>query len=84
MFVRDSAISFSDRIKSGVVGEQLWLQISEPTERDMGKYAIEFNMGNGSLRREVELCGQGENQQPAGPWQMSQDFDLIIHQINCD
>ncbi|XP_024910202.1 myomesin-1 isoform X3 [Cynoglossus semilaevis] len=55
---KDSAISFSDRIKSGVVGEQLWLQISEPTEKDMGKYAIEFNMGNGSLRREVELCGQ--------------------------
>lgn len=57
---RDSAIAFSDRIKSGVVGEQLWLQISEPTEKDMGKYAIEFNDGKGGLRRTVELSGQGE------------------------
>lgn len=57
---RDSAIAFSDRIKSGVVGEQLWLQITEPTEKDMGKYAIEFNDGKGGLRRTVELCGQGE------------------------
>ncbi|XP_053714779.1 myomesin-1 isoform X1 [Synchiropus splendidus] len=55
---KDSAISFSDRIKSGVVGEQLWLQISEPTEKDMGKYAIEFNDGKGGLRRTVELSGQ--------------------------
>ncbi|XP_054893441.1 M-protein, striated muscle isoform X1 [Poeciliopsis prolifica] len=55
---KDSAISFSDRIKSGVVGEQLWLQISEPTEKDMGKYAIEFYDGKGGLRRTVELSGQ--------------------------
>lgn len=58
---RDSAIAFSDRIKSGVVGEQLWLQITDPTEKDMGKYAIEFNDGKGGLRRTVELSGQGEN-----------------------
>uniref|UniRef100_A0A3Q2QMR0 Myomesin 1 n=1 Tax=Fundulus heteroclitus TaxID=8078 RepID=A0A3Q2QMR0_FUNHE len=57
---KDSAISFSDRIKSGVVGEQLWLQITEPTEKDMGKYAIEFNDGKGGLRRTVELSGQGD------------------------
>ncbi|XP_047205759.1 M-protein, striated muscle [Girardinichthys multiradiatus] len=55
---KDSAISFSDRIKSGVVGEQLWLQITEPTEKDMGKYAIEFHDGKGGLRRTVELSGQ--------------------------
>ncbi|XP_062235442.1 M-protein, striated muscle isoform X1 [Platichthys flesus] len=55
---KDSAISFSDRIKSGVVGEQLWLQITEPTEKDTGKYAIEFNDGKGGLRRTVELSGQ--------------------------
>uniref|UniRef100_A0A8C5FD30 Myomesin 1 n=1 Tax=Gadus morhua TaxID=8049 RepID=A0A8C5FD30_GADMO len=57
---KDSAISFSDRIKSGVVGEQLWLQIKEPTEKDTGKYAIEFNDGKGGLRRTVELSGQGQ------------------------
>ncbi|KAK2859600.1 hypothetical protein Q5P01_004220 [Channa striata] len=55
---KDSAIAFSDRIKSGVVGEQLWLQIKDPTEKDMGKYAIEFYDGKGGLRRSVELCGQ--------------------------
>ncbi|XP_037135431.1 myomesin-1 isoform X2 [Syngnathus acus] len=57
---KDSAIAFSDRLKSGVVGDQLWLQISEPTEKDMGKYAIEFNIndGKGGLRRTVELSGQ--------------------------
>ncbi|XP_049605518.1 myomesin-1 isoform X3 [Syngnathus scovelli] len=57
---KDSAIAFSDRLKSGVVGDQLWLQISEPTEKDMGKYAIEFNIndGKGGLRRTVELTGQ--------------------------
>lgn len=58
---RESAISFSDRIKSGVVGEQLWLQITEPTEKDTGKYAIEFHDGKSGLRRTVELSGQGEN-----------------------
>ncbi|XP_041823506.1 M-protein, striated muscle isoform X2 [Melanotaenia boesemani] len=55
---KDSAIAFSDRIKSGVVGDQLWLQITEPTEKDMGKYAIEFNDGKGGLKRTVELSGQ--------------------------
>ncbi|XP_072307110.1 myomesin-1 isoform X2 [Eucyclogobius newberryi] len=55
---KDSAIAFSARIKSGVVGEQLWLQITEPTEKDMGTYAIEFSDGKGGLRRTVELSGQ--------------------------
>ncbi|KAI5104114.1 myomesin-1 isoform X6, partial [Silurus meridionalis] len=55
---KDSAIAFSDRIKSGVVGEQLWLQISEPTEKDKGKYAIEFSDGKGGLKRTIELAGQ--------------------------
>uniref|UniRef100_A0A8C7KYP2 Myomesin 1 n=1 Tax=Oncorhynchus kisutch TaxID=8019 RepID=A0A8C7KYP2_ONCKI len=57
---RDSAIAFTDRIKSGVVGEQLWLQITEPTEKDKGKYAIEFHDGKDGLKRTVELSGQGE------------------------
>ena len=56
---RDAAIAFSDRIKSGVVGEQLWLQITEPTEKDTGKYAIEFHDGKSGLKRTVELSGQG-------------------------
>nr|XP_046212108.1 myomesin-1 isoform X5 [Oncorhynchus gorbuscha] len=55
---KDSAIAFTDRIKSGVVGEQLWLQITEPTEKDKGKYAIEFHDGKSGLKRTVELSGQ--------------------------
>ncbi|XP_031691859.1 M-protein, striated muscle isoform X3 [Oncorhynchus kisutch] len=55
---KDSAIAFTDRIKSGVVGEQLWLQITEPTEKDKGKYAIEFHDGKDGLKRTVELSGQ--------------------------
>uniref|UniRef100_A0A8C7G717 Myomesin 1 n=1 Tax=Oncorhynchus kisutch TaxID=8019 RepID=A0A8C7G717_ONCKI len=48
------SIAFTDRIKSGVVGEQLWLQITEPTEKDKGKYAIEFHDGKGGLKRTVD------------------------------
>ncbi|TRY58876.1 hypothetical protein DNTS_027465, partial [Danionella cerebrum] len=55
---KDAAIAFTERIKSGVVGEQLWLQITEPTEKDKGKYAIEFFDGKGGLQRTVELAGQ--------------------------
>ncbi|XP_061569767.1 M-protein, striated muscle isoform X3 [Cololabis saira] len=55
---KESAISFSDRIKSGVVGDQLWLQITEPTEKDTGKYAIEFHDGKAGLKRTVDLSGQ--------------------------
>ncbi len=42
------------------MGEQLWLQITEPTQKDMGKYAIEFNDGKGGLRRTIDVSGQGE------------------------
>uniref|UniRef100_A0A4W4DTY8 Myomesin 1b n=1 Tax=Electrophorus electricus TaxID=8005 RepID=A0A4W4DTY8_ELEEL len=63
---KDAAIAFTDRIKSGVVGEQLWLQISEPTEKDKGKYAIEFFDGKGGLKRTVELSGQGNRARVAG------------------
>lgn len=44
-----------------MVGDQLWLQITEPTEKDTGKYAIEFSDGKGGVRRTVELAGQGED-----------------------
>lgn len=59
---RNTAIAFSDRIKSGVVGEQIFLQITEPTEKDMGEYAIEFYDGKGGVRRTVDLTGQGEDE----------------------
>lgn len=43
-----------------MVGEQIFLQITEPTEKDTGEYAIEFYDGKGGVRRTVELSGQGE------------------------
>lgn len=42
------------------MGEQIFLQITEPTEKDMGEYAIDFYDGKGGVRRTVELTGQGE------------------------
>uniref|UniRef100_A0A8C5H6B9 Myomesin 1b n=1 Tax=Gouania willdenowi TaxID=441366 RepID=A0A8C5H6B9_GOUWI len=67
---KDSAIAFSDRITSGVVGEQLWLQINEPTEKNMGKYAIEFNDGKGGLRRTALnlTCNISGNPLPEVTW----------------
>lgn len=44
------------------MGEQIFLQITEPTEKDMGEYAIEFYDGKGGVRRTVDLTGQGEDE----------------------
>uniref|UniRef100_A0A4W4DTX0 Myomesin 1b n=1 Tax=Electrophorus electricus TaxID=8005 RepID=A0A4W4DTX0_ELEEL len=71
---KDAAIAFTDRIKSGVVGEQLWLQISEPTEKDKGKYAIEFFDGKGGLKRTVELSGQAYDDAYAEFQRLKQTF----------
>lgn len=57
---RDSKISYSDRVQCGVTGEQLWLKINEPTEKDKGKYAIDIFAGEGSVRRVLDLSGQGK------------------------
>ncbi|XP_066579524.1 myomesin-1 isoform X2 [Amia ocellicauda] len=57
-FHKESKISFTDRVKSGVTGEQLWLQINEPTEKDKGKYAIEIFDGKTGVRKTVDLSGQ--------------------------
>ncbi len=58
---RESKISHSDRVQCGVTGEQLWLKINEPTEKDKGKYAIDFFDGKGSLKRVLDLSGQGKS-----------------------
>uniref|UniRef100_W5MZ68 Myomesin-1 n=1 Tax=Lepisosteus oculatus TaxID=7918 RepID=W5MZ68_LEPOC len=55
---KESKISFTDRVKSGVTGEQLWLQINEPTEKDKGKYAIEIFDGKTGVQKTVDLSGQ--------------------------
>ncbi|TSK82173.1 Myomesin-1 [Bagarius yarrelli] len=55
---KESKISYSDRVQCGVTGEQLWLKINEPTEKDKGKYAIDIFAGEGSVRRVLDLTGQ--------------------------
>ncbi|KAK3567501.1 hypothetical protein QTP86_019952 [Hemibagrus guttatus] len=59
-FHKDGKISYSDRVKCGVTGEQLWLKINEPTDKDKGKYAIDIFAGEGSVRRVLDLTGQGK------------------------
>uniref|UniRef100_A0A8B9LME5 Myomesin 1a (skelemin) n=1 Tax=Astyanax mexicanus TaxID=7994 RepID=A0A8B9LME5_ASTMX len=49
---RESKISHSDRVQCGVTGEQLWLKIKEPTDKDKGKYAIDIFDGSAGVKRE--------------------------------
>ncbi|XP_051554889.1 myomesin-2-like isoform X2 [Myxocyprinus asiaticus] len=55
---KESKISHSDRVQCGVTGEQLWLKINEPTEKDKGKYAIDIFDGKGGVKRVIDLSGQ--------------------------
>lgn len=57
---RDAKIAASERVKSGVTGEQLWLQINEPTEKDKGKYTMDIFDGKDGVKRVFDLSGQGE------------------------
>lgn len=58
--IRDAKIAASERVKSGVTGEQLWLQINEPTEKDKGKYTMDIFDGKDGVKRVFDLSGQGE------------------------
>ncbi|XP_027995053.2 myomesin-1 isoform X1 [Eptesicus fuscus] len=54
-----TAIRYTDRVKSGVTGEQqIWLQISEPTPNDQGKYVMELFDGKTGHQKTVDLSGQ--------------------------
>uniref|UniRef100_A0A2K6FR60 Myomesin 1 n=1 Tax=Propithecus coquereli TaxID=379532 RepID=A0A2K6FR60_PROCO len=55
-----TAIKYSDRVKSGVTGEQIWLQINEPTPNDKGKYVMELFDGKTGHQKTVDLSGQGK------------------------
>jgi len=56
--LKDAKIALSDRVQSGVTGEQLWLKINEPTEKDKGMYAIDIFDGKSGLKRMFDLTGQ--------------------------
>uniref|UniRef100_A0A8B9LM88 Myomesin 1a (skelemin) n=1 Tax=Astyanax mexicanus TaxID=7994 RepID=A0A8B9LM88_ASTMX len=57
---RESKISHSDRVQCGVTGEQLWLKIKEPTDKDKGKYAIDIFDGSAGVKRVLDLSGKGK------------------------
>nr|XP_006014501.1 PREDICTED: myomesin-1-like [Latimeria chalumnae] len=63
---KESKVASTDRVKNGVTGEQLWLQINEPTEKDKGKYTMELFDGNTTHKRTVDLSGQGKRVQLKG------------------
>uniref|UniRef100_A0A3Q1B6R4 Myomesin 1a (skelemin) n=1 Tax=Amphiprion ocellaris TaxID=80972 RepID=A0A3Q1B6R4_AMPOC len=46
------------RVKSGVTGEQLWLKINEPTEKDKGKYTMDVFDGKDGVKRVFDLSGK--------------------------
>uniref|UniRef100_A0AAX7SLD2 Myomesin 1a (skelemin) n=1 Tax=Astatotilapia calliptera TaxID=8154 RepID=A0AAX7SLD2_ASTCA len=46
------------RVKSGVTGDQLWLKINEPTEKDKGKYSMDIFDGKDGVKRAFDLTGQ--------------------------
>ncbi|XP_061151134.1 myomesin 1a (skelemin) isoform X1 [Syngnathus typhle] len=55
---KDAKITASERVKAGVTGEQLWLKINEPTEKDKGRYAVNLFDGKDGVKRMFELSGQ--------------------------
>lgn len=55
---KDAKIAASERVKSGVTGEQLWLKINEPTEKDKGKYTMDIFDGKDGVKRVFDLTGQ--------------------------
>jgi len=57
---RDTKMSASERVTSGVTGEQLWLKINEPTEKDKGKYSMDIFDGKDGVKRTFDLTGKGE------------------------
>uniref|UniRef100_A0A3B4ULQ2 Myomesin 1a (skelemin) n=1 Tax=Seriola dumerili TaxID=41447 RepID=A0A3B4ULQ2_SERDU len=59
-WLHDGKIAASERVKSGVTGEQLWLKINEPTEKDKGKYTIDIFDGKDGVKRVFDLSGQWE------------------------
>ncbi|KAM4605242.1 LOW QUALITY PROTEIN: myomesin 1a (skelemin) [Polymixia lowei] len=55
---KDAKLASSERVKSGVTGEQLWLKINEPTEKDKGKYTMDIFDGKDGVKRVFDLSGQ--------------------------
>ncbi|XP_067403337.1 myomesin-1 isoform X2 [Emydura macquarii macquarii] len=54
----DAKIKYTDRVKTGVTGEQIWLQINEPTPHDKGKYIMELFDGKTTHTKMLDFSGQ--------------------------
>uniref|UniRef100_A0A4W4F199 Myomesin 1a (skelemin) n=1 Tax=Electrophorus electricus TaxID=8005 RepID=A0A4W4F199_ELEEL len=57
---KESKISYSDRVQCGVTGEQLWLKIKEPTNKDKGKYSIDIFDGKANVKKVLDLTGKSK------------------------
>ncbi|XP_074803884.1 myomesin-2 isoform X3 [Natator depressus] len=57
-YQRESKVSSSEKMRIGGSEEVAWLQISEPTEKDKGKYTFEIFDGKESHKRMLDLSGQ--------------------------
>ncbi|XP_068604733.1 myomesin 1a (skelemin) [Brachionichthys hirsutus] len=55
---KDAKVAASERVKSGVTGEEIWLKINEPTEKDKGKYTMDIFDGKDGVKRVFELTGK--------------------------
>ncbi|XP_029309187.1 myomesin 1a (skelemin) isoform X2 [Cottoperca gobio] len=55
---KETKIATSERVKSGVTGEELWLKINEPTEKDKGKYSMDIFDGKDGVKRVFDLSGK--------------------------
>nr|XP_033789856.1 myomesin-1 isoform X2 [Geotrypetes seraphini] len=51
-------INYTERVKSGVTGVEIWLQINEPTPKDKGNYVLELFDGKTTHTRSLDLTGQ--------------------------
>lgn len=61
LFFSEAKIKYTERVKTGITGEQLWLQINEPTPSDKGKYVMELFDGKTGHTKVVDLSGQGKS-----------------------
>ncbi|XP_043398276.1 myomesin-2 [Chelonia mydas] len=57
-YQKESKVSSSEKMRIGGSEEVAWLQISEPTEKDKGKYTFEIFDGKESHKRMLDLSGQ--------------------------
>uniref|UniRef100_A0A4W3K9L1 Myomesin-1 n=1 Tax=Callorhinchus milii TaxID=7868 RepID=A0A4W3K9L1_CALMI len=55
---KETKLASTERVKNGVTGEQLWLQINEPTEKDQGTYTLELFDGKTGHKKLVDLSGK--------------------------